>query len=638
MADTLPESGTDGAAPEAEIQPIGTRVLSADTSSLLRRILRMVVAGPDEERTGKRADIPGYFVGGKTGTAEKVGAGGAYLKHTNITAFTGIFPLNDPRYAVYVMLDSPIAIPETHGWYTSGWNAVPTWHDIVARIAPMMGLFPVTADVDRIEAELSIPMSPPVGAGARALGPDNDPGDPMITARAARQERQAAHAAAHAAARPAQPARGPATAGGGGAAPRRQRRQAVRVNAIAATPPLHGTVSARRPRGGHRGAAGRRAEPAGRRPRRGQPQGRGRHPVRRLPGVAARTAGAISARRWRAERRRCWRRWARSGRRASPPVPLILAAEPRQVLARLAARRAGGQPERMVAVTGTNGKTSTVEFLRQLWTLGGVSAASLGTLGVVADVPLPDTGPVLTTPDSLALATLLAAMAAGGVRAAAIEASSHGLDQFRLDGVRLAAAGFGNLTRDHLDYHGSLARYRDAKLRLFAELLPAGGLAGANADMEPDTLDRLRQIAASAASCFAPRARPARRSGCGARCRSRTARCWRSRRRDASARSASPCPAATRPTTCCWRRSWRRRSRTRCRRCCRGWSGSSACAAAWSWPPACRTGPPPMSTTRTRPTRWSGCWPRCGRTRRRAAAGWCWCSAPAATATAASGR
>ncbi len=197
VADTLSPQ-PDGAAPAAEIRPVGTRVLSEDTSSLLRRILRMVVAGPDEERTGKRADIPGYFVGGKTGTAEKVGAGGAYLKHTNITAFTGIFPLNDPRYAVYVMLDSPIAIPETHGWYTSGWNAVPTWRNIVARIAPMMGLFPVTADVDRIEAGLSIPMSPPVGAGARALGPDNDPGDPMITARAARQERQAAHAAAHA--------------------------------------------------------------------------------------------------------------------------------------------------------------------------------------------------------------------------------------------------------------------------------------------------------------------------------------------------------------------------------------------------------------------------------------------------------
>ncbi len=191
-----PDGATPGAAPEPEIQPIGTRVLSADTSSLLRRILRMVVAGPDEERTGKRADIPGYFVGGKTGTAEKVGAGGAYLKHVNITAFTGIFPLNAPRYAVYVMLDSPIAIPETHGWYTSGWNAVPTWRSIVARVAPMLGLFPVTENVDRIEAELSIPMSPPVGLGARALGPGNDPGDPLAGGRAARPERQAAaHAA-----------------------------------------------------------------------------------------------------------------------------------------------------------------------------------------------------------------------------------------------------------------------------------------------------------------------------------------------------------------------------------------------------------------------------------------------------------
>ena len=178
-------------------------------------------------------------------------------------------------------------------------------------------------------------------------------------------------------------------------------------------------------------------------------------------------------------------------------VPLILAARPRQVLARLAARLAGRQPDRMVAVTGTNGKTSTVEFLRQIWTLGGLSAASIGTLGVVADMALPDAGPVLTTPDSLALAGLLGTMAAHGVQAAAIEASSHGLDQFRLDGVRLAAAGFGNLTRDHLDYHGSLEAYREAKLRLFGELLPAGGLVGANADMDPDTLGRLRDLGRS---------------------------------------------------------------------------------------------------------------------------------------------
>lgn len=198
VADTLQD---DHAAPEPKIVPQGVRVLSEETSSLLRRILRMVVAGPDPERTGAKADIPGYFVGGKTGTAEKVGAGGAYLKHVNITAFTGIFPLNDPHYAVYVMLDSPVAIPETHGWYTSGWNAVPTWHNIVARIAPMLGMFPVTSNADQIEAALSIPMSPPVEAGARALGPNNDPGDPLITARAARQEKEAAKAARAAAPR-----------------------------------------------------------------------------------------------------------------------------------------------------------------------------------------------------------------------------------------------------------------------------------------------------------------------------------------------------------------------------------------------------------------------------------------------------
>ncbi len=193
VADTL--SDDHAAAPEPKIVPQGTRVLSEDTSSLLRRILRMVVAGPDKERTGKQAEIPGYFVGGKTGTAEKVGAHGGYLKHTNVTAFTGIFPLNDPRYAVYVMLDSPVATPETHGWITSGYNAVPTWRKIVARIAPMMGLFPVTTNVDQIEASLSIPMSPAVGTGARALGPGNDPGDPLAQARLARQAKDAERAA-----------------------------------------------------------------------------------------------------------------------------------------------------------------------------------------------------------------------------------------------------------------------------------------------------------------------------------------------------------------------------------------------------------------------------------------------------------
>ena len=174
--------------------------------------------------------------------------------------------------------------------------------------------------------------------------------------------------------------------------------------------------------------------------------------------------------------------------------PMLLHDEPARALALLAALLAGLQPERLVAVTGTNGKTSTVEFLRQFWQAAAIPAASLGTLGVIAPVSLHEQGPALTTPDSIALAAMLAELARSGVRAAAIEASSHGLSQHRLDGVRLQAAGFSNLTRDHLDYHGTLGDYRQAKLRLFEALLPEGALACANADMDPDTLAALTAI------------------------------------------------------------------------------------------------------------------------------------------------
>jgi UDP-N-acetylmuramoyl-L-alanyl-D-glutamate--2,6-diaminopimelate ligase len=176
-----------------------------------------------------------------------------------------------------------------------------------------------------------------------------------------------------------------------------------------------------------------------------------------------------------------------------PPRPLIQHAEPRRALALLAAMHAGAQPEQMVAVTGTNGKTSTVDFLRQLWQLSGRAAASLGTLGVIA--PGRNGGGGLTTPDPVALAETLAQLARAGVRHAAMEASSHGLDQFRLDGVRLTAAGFSNLTRDHLDYHGTLGAYREAKLRLFSTLLPRGAPAVINADMDAETFAALRNIA-----------------------------------------------------------------------------------------------------------------------------------------------
>jgi UDP-N-acetylmuramoyl-L-alanyl-D-glutamate--2,6-diaminopimelate ligase len=175
------------------------------------------------------------------------------------------------------------------------------------------------------------------------------------------------------------------------------------------------------------------------------------------------------------------------------PRPLIEDPEPRRRLAQIAALLAGPQPATLVAVTGTNGKTSSVEFLRQLWTLAGRSAASLGTLGLRA--PGFATGPGLTTPDPVELADSLARLARSGVDALALEASSHGLDQFRLDGLSLSAAGFTNLTRDHLDYHGSMAAYREAKLRLFAVLLPEGAPAVASTALDGETMAALHALA-----------------------------------------------------------------------------------------------------------------------------------------------
>lgn len=178
----------------------------------------------------------------------------------------------------------------------------------------------------------------------------------------------------------------------------------------------------------------------------------------------------------------------------APVRPLVTSPDPRRALALMAAALYGAQPECVVAITGTNGKTSSVDFLRQIWRGAGRKAASLGTLGLIAEGVAP--GPSLTTPDPVALHENLARLARDGVMALGMEASSHGIDQRRLDGVALAAAGFTNLTRDHLDYHGSMAAYRAAKLRLFDTLLPAGAPAIAMADMEAETLTALRDIAA----------------------------------------------------------------------------------------------------------------------------------------------
>jgi UDP-N-acetylmuramoyl-L-alanyl-D-glutamate--2,6-diaminopimelate ligase len=176
-----------------------------------------------------------------------------------------------------------------------------------------------------------------------------------------------------------------------------------------------------------------------------------------------------------------------------PERPLLLDASPRERLAIIAAALAGPLPNTLVAVTGTNGKTSTVDFLRQIFIAAGQKAASLGTLGVIAD-GVPQTAS-LTTPDAVTLANTLAALARHGITHAALEASSHGLEQSRMAGLRFAAAGFSNLTRDHLDYHGTMAAYRAAKLRLFEALLPDGAPVVAMADLDKETLASLRGIA-----------------------------------------------------------------------------------------------------------------------------------------------
>jgi len=159
---------------------------------------------------------------------------------------------------------------------------------------------------------------------------------------------------------------------------------------------------------------------------------------------------------------------------------LVTAPNPRLAFARIAARFYGRQPETVVAITGTNGKTSTALFAAGLWCALGYAGGSLGTLG--ARVPGYECPGVKTTPDPIALHEILAEMAKAGCDRLAMEASSHGLDQFRLDGVRVSAAAFTNLTHDHLDYHGSMEAYRAAKVRLFTEVMAPGGTAVLNVD------------------------------------------------------------------------------------------------------------------------------------------------------------
>lgn len=187
-----------------------------------------------------------------------------------------------------------------------------------------------------------------------------------------------------------------------------------------------------------------------------------------------------------------------AGALASSNAALVLAQDPRAALAGAAALWFGAQPGVMVAVTGTNGKTSVASFARQIWMALGCEAANIGTTGIEGAFSAPLSH---TTPDPITLHRLLAEMAQAGVTHAAMEASSHGLDQRRLDGVRLKAAAFTNLTQDHLDYHQTMERYLAAKAQLFDRVLPDDGVAVINMD-DPHGASILRIAEARGQGCL----------------------------------------------------------------------------------------------------------------------------------------
>ncbi|HSU07293.1 MAG TPA: penicillin-binding protein 2 [Acetobacteraceae bacterium] len=157
--------------------PEGLRVMQPSTSETMRKLMRLVVT----DGFGKTAEVAGYYPGGKTGTAEKVGAHGAYRKHANVAAFTSVFPMNAPRYAVYMMLDEPHGNKATYGYATAGWVVAPAAGKVIARIGPMLGLLPDVKDAPQINQALFIPLQPGRPAGAVARGPGSNV-HPAVTA------------------------------------------------------------------------------------------------------------------------------------------------------------------------------------------------------------------------------------------------------------------------------------------------------------------------------------------------------------------------------------------------------------------------------------------------------------------------
>src|SRR3712207_3261008 len=149
-------------APGAERE--GVRVISGRTSETMRRLMRLIVT----DGSGKGADVPGYFVGGKTGTALKVGPRGGYLEDKRVAAFTGAFPMNAPRYAFYVMVDEPKPNARSHGYATAGWVAAPAAGAVIRRVAPILGMVPESPErIPQIQQAISIPLHPARPPGTR---------------------------------------------------------------------------------------------------------------------------------------------------------------------------------------------------------------------------------------------------------------------------------------------------------------------------------------------------------------------------------------------------------------------------------------------------------------------------------------
>lgn len=155
--------------PDAPVE--GVRVMQQSTSDIMRKLMRLVVT----DGFGKSAEVPGYYPGGKTGTAEKVAAHGGYRKHANVSAFMSVFPMNAPRYAVYMMLDEPHGNKSTYGYSTAGWVVAPAAGKVIARIGPMLGMLPDIQDMPEINQALAIPLEPGRPPGAPARGPGSAP-------------------------------------------------------------------------------------------------------------------------------------------------------------------------------------------------------------------------------------------------------------------------------------------------------------------------------------------------------------------------------------------------------------------------------------------------------------------------------